>query len=556
MSDSDVSARLDRVEAALERLTALLEQRHVATPTPSDSLSKLMLELGDPESLDALARIAALAPQLEYAAYLAAAGPELLDEALVSARKMAEDSGLGAFEVQRRLTRAVETAIELSSGGRMELVKRVAEVAPHYLPLAEAAASALQQRGDFEGHEDLQRRMTEAFLELSDPETQEALVRLANLAPQLEYAAGFVAAGPELLEEAMELARSKASEHGIDPHVIVHRLNQATDLLLLFTGSEQIETLRELGRSAPHMRPVLRATAEVLGQRAALEGEASLESRLYEVLLELSDEETLSALTRIAALAPQLEYAAYFAAAGPELLEETMDGVRTWARRQDVADVDQRLEAGLEALTTLSTPPTLRGLAQVSTILASISDTPDTSGALQRLVNRLPRVERTVNQVERALDMLDSAAEESGIGTIEELEKPTMTGLRLLKQATQPDTLEALEMVIELAPNLAKFAKPLLTKLDGIDPEDVSRLLDMVRSMPVKEDTLRFLRAANEATAAAFKEPATPVGMFGLLGALQDQDVQRTLGFGVRLSRHLASSLHQSKQLEARPPGS
>ncbi|MEQ1505208.1 MAG: DUF1641 domain-containing protein [Myxococcota bacterium] len=588
----DLSARMDRLEGAIGRLAALIEARpgatlsghaldaatsaltsvHGAEPV-AEQMSDLMVQLGDPETMASLTRLLALAPKLEYAAYLAAAGPELLEDALATTHTRIRELGLDQADVELRVRRAAETLTALTEGETLQLLRRFSVLMPHYLPLAEAAADALGQRTAYEGRQELQERMVDGLIQLSDPDTQESLIRIAGLAPKLEYAAYFAAAGPELLEEAMELARTKSAEHGLDPHVLVHRLSQATDLLIVYTGAEQLELLRQLGQRAPHLSPVLRASTAVLEQRATAEGPAGVEQRLYQAMLELSDPETLESLTRLAALAPKLEYAAYFAAAGPELLEEVTETVRGWAARRGVAGIDTRIEAGLDALVTMSNPATLKGLAGVSEILASIADTEDGTQSLARMTARLPRMEHTIGQVERTLDMLDRAASDAGIGTIEDLEQPATAGLELLKVATKDGTIEALETVIALAPDLARLAGPFMRQLADVDEATLTNALRALTSRETLElaallhertptlralldaadlapATIGLLKAANEATAAAVAAPAERVGLFGLLRVLGDPQVQRTLGFGVNLSRALSTRMPDPRRIE------
>ena len=588
----ELSARMDRMEGALTRITELLEERvppargalttqaeetraRIAAVHGDDEvterLADLMLQLGDPEVLGSLTRIVALAPKLEYAAYFAAAGPELLEEAMEATNHTIMEAGFDPHEAQLRATRAAETLVGLSDRKTLDVARRMSGLAPAYLPLMEAAASALEQRTEHEGADELQGRMVDAMLQLSDPDIQEALVRIATLAPKLEYAAYFAAAGPELLEEAMEMVQHRSAQLGVDPRVISHRLAQATDLLFLFTGSAQVTTLREFGRRAPDFLPVMKASSDVLAQRAEIEG-SELERRLRETVLELSDPETLESLVRIAQLAPKLEYAAYFAAAGPELLEEAMHGVQQWAATAGVEGVDARAGAALEALVTLTTPATLRGLAGVSKTLAQIAVTEDASESLQRLVTRLPRLEKTVQLVERSLDLVDAAAQESGFGELESLREPAVSGLRLLHKATQPENLHALEVVLELAPDLARFAEPVLRRMTEMRHEDVSemmellitpRMLDLARELDSKHDdlkalleavslepgTIKLLRAAQGATASAASAPQRPVGVWGLWKALRDPDVQRALGLGVTLAGELSARLDGQDEL-------
>ena len=87
-------AALQRVELDLAEVegSAALRER----------LTETLLRVCEPETLDSLTRLAILAPKLEVAANVAAAAPELLDEALHAARAHADRARRERLRLTRR----------------------------------------------------------------------------------------------------------------------------------------------------------------------------------------------------------------------------------------------------------------------------------------------------------------------------------------------------------------------------------------------------------------------------------------------------------------------
>ena len=251
------------------------------------------------------------------------------------------------------------------------------------------------------------------------------------------------------------------------------------------TNVDSLRALGQLGEAAPALAPFVEAAARTGRMLAEYEGKDALTDRLAESLVRIAEPETLDALTRVAALTPQIEFAVNALAAGPEVLEEALDTVRDWAaeRGQTPHDINRRTQAGIDALMTLTEPKVLN--------------------TLTALVPLLPPLQSTLVQL----------AERAGRIDLEPL-------VQLGESATDPEVTEALNKLVRLAPNLA----PALA------------------SLPIQPNTLDILRTVNQAV----EEAATvkrSVGLFGAIGALNNSKVQRALGFAVLVAERLGAHL-------------
>lgn len=201
--------------------------------------------------------------------------------------------------------------------------------------------------------------------------------------------------------------------------------------------------------------------------------------------------------------------------------------------------------------------------------------------ALARMEARLERVEsalgRVVDLLDRippnlaiAADMADEWAQKRGGDA---LEGRLASVERALLGLTEPHTLDALVRVAGLAPRLeavaglaAGFEDHVAIATDIADAwvrerlggdgaervlEAVTRLADPAVLTAVAEITalapglVRTATVASELDAwvagvsQALREPAAPVGVWGLLGALSDPEIQRGLGRALHIARHL-----------------
>ena len=508
-----IEDRLTRVEAQLDRIAQLLESQsssvlRSATSQASEALSniygdaevrervgELVLRLGEPETLEAFTRIGVLLPQIEYALHFAAAGPELVEEGLELVRAEMAHSGADGADLNQRAQAAIEALISLSKPGTLRSIAAATEAITGATPAVEAVGAATDAVVSVEGQDAFRARMTETLTRLIEAETLDSLGRIAALAPQIEYAVNALAAGPEVLEEGLQMLREKLAREGGSTHDLNRRLDAGTDALLKVSNIDSLNALGRLGEAAPALSPFVEAAARTGRMLAEHEGQDVLTDRLAESLLRITEPETLDALTRVAALTPQIEFAVNALAAGPEVLEEALASVRDWAAKngQSMHEINRRTEAALDATMTLTDPKVLETLTS--------------------LVPLLPPLQSTLVQLANSASRID----------LEPL-------VQLGESATDPEVTKALNDLVRLAPNLA----PALS------------------SLPIQPHTLQILRTVNEAVEKAATEKAS-VGLFGALGALNNRKVQRALGFAVQVAERLGDHLENGpKQLTER----
>jgi hypothetical protein len=178
----------------------------------------------------------------------------------------------------------------------------------------------------------------------------------------------------------------------------------------------------------------------------------------------------------------------------------------------------------------------------------------DPSGALARLLEKIEHIDRVVTRLERLADRAD------------DLEKLA----RLLDQAPGAVALLA-DVFDEWSAGVAA---------QGIDPEagvkqglyaalwlgqqisvrELERFGLFLRSEVLEPNVLAVIAKTGRALAASHAEgcpDAAPerLGPVGLLRALSDPDVQRCLGFAVRVAKCFGSRLDEPPDLPTRPMG-
>ena len=265
---------------------------------------------------------------------------------------------------------------------------------------------------------------------IRDPAVLDALVRVATLAPQLEYAAHALAAAPELLSEGVELAQSMAAHSDLDSDALQQRLFAGADMLTALSEPRRLVALKQLSALAPVLGPA----SEVLASRPAVPGQ------LADVLLQLSAPDTLQALSRIATTLPEIAYVVHGLSAAPELMGEAADTLR--ALQASGIDVDTRLRGGLAVLESISSPAALQAIVTISEVAAKVPVAPAHAEAGAQLLVRLsePGTADTIGR------LVDHAAR---------LE-PLLAGL-----AAQPRALEVLSEVGAAIDSAARYAQPI-----------------------------------------------------------------------------------------------
>ncbi|MEO0322385.1 MAG: DUF1641 domain-containing protein [Myxococcota bacterium] len=327
-----------------------------------------------------------------------------------------------------------------------------------------AARQASQQLASVDGEEPVRERITEAMVRLGDPDTLGALTRLAEVAPSLEYAVHALAAGPELLDELTHNLDDWARAHGLDDGGRA-RMEAGQRALMVLSQPATMRSVERVAQAAPSLAPAVDGLAQGLGDLVAHEGEAAFRARVAETVVQIAEPEALDALARILTLAPKLEYAVHFLAAGPELLEEAFDELK--ARTGDSHEAQRRLTDATETLATLSEPGTQR--------------------ALRGVVRALPPLAPALDAASRALGRVGEVHGDATRDSIEEVV------LRL----AEPETLEALGNLLVLLPKLEYLAH-----VGAAGPELLEEALDVVRDKTGEVPTAALGQAGGELLAA------------------------------------------------------
>ncbi len=207
--DAEVMARLDRIEATLERMARVLDRVEPTVAMTADiadewvsekvggaemearlaALEEGLLRVSRPEVLEALTRLAERAPRLERLAELAAG----FDDHVAMTADIADEwvsEKVGGAEMEARLA-ALEAL--LLDGTRPEVLDAL-RTFTDLLPRLRASLDAAEL--------------------LADPEVEKALVELASLAPRLVRAARLAAELDPLVAGVAEALHEPAEPLG------------------------------------------------------------------------------------------------------------------------------------------------------------------------------------------------------------------------------------------------------------------------------------------------------------------------------------------------------
>lgn len=183
---------------------------------------------------------------------------------------------------------------------------------------------------------------------------------------------------------------------------------------------------------------------------------------------------------------------------------------------------------------------------------------------LDHLEQRLDRYEALLSQVPPLLGVMGDTVDgwmaevnRSGLSLDERLRQ----AIPLLMALTEPRTVEALRTLVELAPRLADMATQapvliatiadtgdeMLTRLaaSGINLDELARrgahaAKSLVASQVLEDAPVAVISNAARALAESATS-ARPISLFGLMRALGDPEVQRTLGFAIAFARSFGS---------------
>jgi len=271
---------------------------------------------------------------------------------------------------------------------------------------------------------------------------------------------------------------------------------------------DRLDTIEEAMDTLQQMPDVLRTTTDVVDDELtrAADRDVVLDERAREALTlaeKLTEPETVDVLSTLIDRLDQLEAVARLAEDVPDatmVAVDTIDDALTRAAARGVV-VDERAREGLMLLEKMTEPDT-------AAALGAVLDRAEHLERLSALAEEVPDVIATV------VDILDTEYAEAARNghDPEQLLRQTFSSLSRLSELFQSDEFEAL--------------------LDSgvLDPE----ALQAVGSLG---------SALVESQKAAQRDEIPSRGVFGLLGALRDPDVQRAVGFITTFAKKFGQNL-------------
>lgn len=208
-------------------------------------------------------------------------------------------------------------------------------------------------------------------------------------------------------------------------------------------------------------------------------------------------------------------------------------------------------------------PLTQNGVSDLQTKVQQ----PEVAAALERLLDRMDELERTMTQLTTAVeqapglvamagDVLDESVRTAATHGIDVHER-AMASLSLLEQLTDPAVTAQLEALLALAaqaPGLVAMMGDIFDEAynslsnQGIDPELVVQrggqaLVQLVDSGMLDPQTLAVMSHLGESLVACKQAPECSLGPVGALRSMGDPDVQRTLGFLMKFAKEFGRAL-------------
>ena len=296
---------------------------------------------------------------------------------------------------------------------------------------------------------------------------------------------------------------------------------------------------------------------------------------------------------RLDRLEVRVEQAASFVDAAPGAIATAANMLDQWAAEK--GDVDERLRRSLSLLDRLSEPQTLARLEaavelvdQLPGQLATMGDVadsvlsriPDIDERLRASVSLLEKASEpaTLRRLEEGLKLAEAIpgqlatmgdVADSVLSRIPDVDERLRASVSLLEAITEPAMLAQLRSALELLREAPGVAATTLDMVDGwadraeahgidlkyliesflqlgertvqlVTSPQLEALLDSAALRPEALESVAFMADALEELHAG---PKQRVGALGLLRALRDPDIQRTLGFALAFARTVGGAL-------------
>ncbi|MEM9696999.1 MAG: DUF1641 domain-containing protein, partial [Myxococcota bacterium] len=199
-----------------------------------------------------------------------------------------------------------------------------------------------------------QERLSQTLLLMVEPEALESIGNIITVLPQLEYLVHAAAAGPELLEEGLELVRHNLAEKGLDHAALQQRLQAALDAVDTLSEPKALRALQATAATLPTLRPLVEAAGQAVQTLTEAEGEEALQARLAQALVDLGGKDRWDALMRLAEHAVELE--PVLAAVAKNVTVERMDMLFEMLQVVDDAEIREAVVSLLQLSPRLSKP--------------------------------------------------------------------------------------------------------------------------------------------------------------------------------------------------------
>lgn len=281
-----------------------------------------------------------------------------------------------------------------------------------------------------------------------------------------------------------------------------------------------------------------------------------LQDRLQQRLQEPGTTEALlHILDKLDLIAFSLDSVDGFLQRGDAIIENVSDGVAELkgavpADEFDIQKTASILGASLPVLLE-ALPQLTETLPQLLTLAEKLNN-PDTAQALTQIMDNMELVAFSLEAADGFLQRGDAVIESvaDGVRDMRSLAPPDelnlintlIEGLPRLT-ASLPQLLEALPQLTAMLPLLAGVLSQLQTILES-DEFDA-----LMNSGVFSPKTVGIVGQAGNALVDSYEanqaDPKT-VGLFGLLTAINDPDIQRALGFAVRFGKQFGQSIDKS----------
>ncbi|HID51621.1 MAG TPA: DUF1641 domain-containing protein, partial [Anaerolineae bacterium] len=317
---------------------------------------------------------------------------------------------------------------------------------------------------------------------LNDPQVAGVLVRLLDRMDSLEKAVDALATAVQevpvmmsVVTDAVDDAYAQAAAQGID---LDERVRDTLVLLERLTAPETAAALDKalaLAQEAPAMMSMVADMADDAYREAAGRG-VDIDARLRAGLAmaeKLTAPETMEALDKALALAQE-------APAMMSMVADMADDAYREAAGRGV-DIDARLRAGLAMAEKLTAPEMIE---QLDKLINMAVQGPDVMSMMADIADDTYR------------EMADNGVD---------LEERARAGWQMVVKATEPSTMKRLDHMFDT----------LLMAEEGVLSPEAVAMVGM---------TARALVAARQ-------QPAQKVGLWGMLTALRDPQLQEAVGF-------------------------